>query len=30
VKADIKQKTGLGDPQRTLEVLAMRFARTCA
>lgn len=29
VKADIKQKTGLGDPQRTLEVLAMRFARTC-
>lgn len=28
VKADVRQKTGLGDPGRTLEVVALRFAET--
>ncbi len=29
VKADVRQKTGLGEPQRTIEVLALKFAEVC-
>jgi DNA polymerase III delta subunit len=30
VQTDLKQKTGGGDPERLLEVLALRFAQTLA
>lgn len=29
VRADVRQKTGLGDPQRTIEIMALRFAEVC-
>ncbi|MBL8888043.1 MAG: DNA polymerase III subunit delta [Phycisphaerales bacterium] len=30
VKADVRQKTGLGEPERSAEILAMKFAEVCA
>ncbi|MGH7242301.1 MAG: DNA polymerase III subunit delta [Phycisphaerales bacterium] len=30
VKADVRQKTGLGEPERSAEILALRFAEVCA
>lgn len=30
VKADVNQKTGLGEPERSAEILAMKFAEVCA
>ncbi|MBL8874591.1 MAG: DNA polymerase III subunit delta [Phycisphaerae bacterium] len=30
VKADVAQKTGLGEPERSAEILAMKFAEVCA
>lgn len=29
VKADVRQKTGVGEPERSAEILAMKFAEVC-
>lgn len=29
VKADVRQKTGLGEPERSAEILALKFAEVC-
>ncbi|MBS0190065.1 MAG: DNA polymerase III subunit delta [Phycisphaerales bacterium] len=29
IRADVRQKTGVGDVQRSLEILALRFAQVC-